>query len=89
MIQELLDMFCFGTAIPTSKHFRGDDAFMYILSIRALEHDLFHCPLMTTLGFALLAWTAQVLSLCSFFSRFGWVFCLMKFLTGFHHLSIP
>jgi len=71
------------------KHFRGDDAFMYILSIGALEHDLFLCPLMTTLGFALLAWTVQVsLSLLLLFP-FCWVFCLMKFLTGFHHVSIP
>lgn len=71
------------------KHFRGDDACMYILSIGALERDLFLCPLMTTLGFALLAWTAPgSLSLLLLFP-FCWVFCLMKFLRGFHHLSIP
>jgi hypothetical protein len=62
---------------------------MYILSMGALERDLFLCPLMTTLGFALLAWTAPgSVSLLLLFP-FCWVFYLMKFLTGFHHLSIP
>jgi hypothetical protein len=87
MIQELLNMFCFGTAIPTSISevmmllciFFPSGLWNVICSLALNDHFGFcssglDCP--------------GSLSLFLLFP-FCWVFCLMKLLTGFHHLSIP
>jgi hypothetical protein len=58
-----------------SLHFPSLICFLWL--VRALENNLFLCPLWPSLGFAHVAQT-WVLSLCSSFSPLHWMLCLME-----------